>query len=93
MNVINPNDTTHIIDVIPRFLPIGAVVFTLKNKIKDTETDITNTYMYANGYLTMSFDLDVLEDTTYVFKLVSDGRVIYRGSIFCTSQVPQDYKN
>ena len=92
MNVISPLDTSHTITIVPRFEPVGTLVFTLKDTDRDENTDLPNVYLYSDGKLSINFDLDTTEDYNYKIKVSDDTRVIYRGSIFATSQTPQNYK-
>jgi len=91
MKIVNPNDTTHIIDLIPRYYPSGSIAFTLTNEATQTSETITNTYIINDGVLTLTFDYTFLENTKYKIKL-EGVEIVFRGKLFATSQDTQDYK-
>ena len=91
MNVVNPENTTHTLILIPRYYLCGTVDLYLYNESTQVETNVTNLYLVENGYLTISFDFTFLERDKYQYKLVSDSDVMYRGLIFATSQEVDNY--
>jgi len=92
MNIVNPEDTAHELFIIPRYgLPI-AVVFSLYNEETQVTETITNTFSYLDGYLTVSFDYDFIENQKFQIKLTDSGVVIYRGKLMATTQDPQTFK-
>ena len=91
MNVVNPENTTHTLTLIPRYYVCGTVDLYLYNESTQFETIVDNLYLLENGYLTISFDFTFLESDKYQYKLVSDSEIIYRGSIFATSQEVDNY--
>jgi hypothetical protein len=90
--VVNPNDTTHSIREIPRFTPVGALTVSIFGKFNEITTNVTNTYTYLNGYLTIVFDYTFVERDNYRLTIVNNDIIIYRGYIFATSQNPQTFK-
>ena len=90
--VVNPNDATHSIRVIPRYTPIGALTVSIFEKYSETLTEVSNTYTYVNGYLTIGFDYTFTERDNYKLTIVNDSQILYRGFIFATSQTPQTFK-
>ena len=95
MIVIDSGNTTHSIYIIPRYYNIDNA-HTLS--IKDDETAISVTpsvaRTLANGYIKYDFDLTTAEGKGYDFT-ISDNtttNVIYRGQLFATAQVSQNYK-
>lgn len=87
MNVINPNNTTHEIKIIPRFNPSGDLIFEL-----DNEQIIYNTYYFVDGYLKLNFELDILEGQKFQIKITENNEVVYRGKLMATSQNTQTFK-
>lgn len=92
MNVINPNDLTHELVIIPRVYPTESLVLYLFNEAKQTEDEIPNTYEVINGEMFVAIDLDVNEGDKFDLKITELDQVIYRGKIIATSQEPQKYK-
>jgi hypothetical protein len=90
--VVNPNDTTHSIRVIPRYSPVGALTVSIFGKFDEITSNVTNTYTYLNGYLTIGFDYTFVERDNYRLTIVNNSAIIYRGYIFATSQNPQTFK-
>ena len=92
MKVVDPNDTTHTIKLIPRFYGISSIDLSLYNEADQVTTTVTDAYSVTNGIATLIFDFTFLEDDKYQFKLVDGSTVIYRGKLIATSQEPQEYK-
>jgi len=92
MNVVNPNDTTHEIIIIPRIYPTDAIVLNLYNEAKQTNEDVANTYTIMGGKMTVEFDYTFIEGENFQVKITENAEVVYRGKLFATSQTPQDYK-
>ena len=92
MIVINPNNTSHTINFVPRFYPTLAVTFELYNEGTKGVVTLDNIYVVANGIMSMTFDLVCKENEKYQIKLTTDGEILFRGKITATSQTPQDFK-
>lgn len=95
MIIINPADTTHTIEVIPRYMSI-ANAHTMSIKSDATRTIVTpsNTTSMAFGYITYIFDLVTTEGSGYDVKIVDNvtTNIVWRGKIFSTAQITQNYK-
>jgi len=91
MKVVNPEDTDHIIDLIPRYYPTDAITFSLFNEATQVTENIDNTYTITDGVLFLSFEYTFTENQKFQIKL-DDTEIVYRGKIIATSQNPQDYK-
>lgn len=95
MVVLNPNDSTHIISVLPRVYNLDYPhVFNIYNE--DTKEDILgdlNGTFLNNGYVVYDLKLSVSEGDSYSVKIVQEttDEIIWRGKMFATSQVPQNY--
>lgn len=93
MKVILPTNTTHTIKFIPRFETSDTLSLNLVKEGINSETTQTPTYVINNGVMSLTFDLDTVEQDRYSFKLVDESdNVVYRGKIFTTSQTTQDFK-
>jgi hypothetical protein len=92
MIVLNPTDTTHGFNFIPRFIPSDELILQLYNETLQTTQTIDNTYVYLDGIITMTFDLDCTESQKFQVKILEGTQVIYRDKIFVTSQDTQAFK-
>jgi hypothetical protein len=92
MKVLNPNNTTHEIDFIPRYYPIGSLVVNLYNEGKRTAENVANIYVVNDGIATISFDYTFLEGEKFQIKITEGLNVVYRGKITATSQDTQEFK-
>ena len=92
MKIVNPNNASHSIKLIPRFYEITAITFDLYNEATQENTTVTNVFNVVAGILTLDFDFTFLEDDKYQIKLSENDVVIYRDKLHATSQEPQDYK-
>jgi len=94
MKVIDPNDTTHSISIIPRFNDTVSVTMEITNEAtKVVYTGVLNTYTLTDGVGVVNFDLTPEDKSKYSFKLVDNGvDIIYRGKLIATTQETQEYK-
>jgi len=92
MKVVDPNDTTHTIKLIPRFYGITSIDLSLYNESTQVTTSVTDVYSVTSGVASVVFDFTFLENDKYQFKLVDGSTVVYRGKLIATSQDPQEYK-
>ena len=90
--VVNPNDTTHEIRVIPREYFTGILVVTIVDEWTELSATPDNTYIIDKGYLYVTFDHTFKERDNYRLTMTNDGNIIYRGNIFATSQDTQNFK-
>lgn len=91
MNVVNPNNITHELQIIPRFYPSGELVFTLYNEATQIKTNVTIIYLVENGVLTFTFDFDFTDGQKFQFKILEGTEIVYRGKIIATTQETQNY--
>ena len=89
MNVVNPNNISHEIQVIPRFYPTDELVFTLYNEATQIETDVI--YLVENGVLTFTFDFNFTDGQKFQFKILEGTEIVYRGKLIATTQETQGY--
>lgn len=91
MKVVNPNNTTHEIKIIPRINPMGILIFELYNEQKKEKFLPIFTGLFEDGYLTLTFDFTFTENQTFQIKIYND-IVYYRGKLIATSQNTQNFK-
>lgn len=91
MKVVNPNDTNHTIELIPREYK-EDVVLDLYNEATKEETTVVNVSSVLDGIFSINFDFSFSENDKYQIKVSKDSEVLYRGKLIATSQLPQDYK-
>lgn len=96
MIVIDSADTTHNIYIIPRYYNIDN---THTLSIKDDDTNITTTPTVDNrtlgsGYIIYQFDLVTSNNKGYDITITDNttSNIVWRGKMFATDQVTQDYK-
>lgn len=95
MIVIDPNESSHLIKVIPRtYNVVNDHLFVLKDEDLRTETNISNTKELNNGYIDYSINLTTTEGKSYSIKIVDSVTelVVWRGKMFTTSQTTQKYR-
>ena len=93
MKVIDPNDTTHSISIIPRFNDeVGVTMEIINEATKVVYTTALNTYSVVDGIGLVNFDLVAEEKSKYSFKLDDGTDVVYRGKLIATTQETQEYK-
>lgn len=102
MKVISPDDTTHIIKLIPRFYDIGVnLTMNILDESGRINQDVNiTTFTIVDRYVNITFtdvefdDLDFYENGKYQLKItdVDSSEILYRGKMIATTQTPQDYK-
>jgi len=92
MIVVNPEDTTHNIVIIPRFYPTDTIVISLFNEATQQTSTPANTYLTTDGNTEIQFEYVFTENQNFQIKITEADEVVYRDKIFSTSQDPQGYK-
>jgi len=92
MTILRPSLETQSITVIPRY-DVETVTLTLLNE----ETQVLNTFTvsttYANGYMTIAFDLTVKETESFNLEIKDGTTVLFRGKAFATDETDlENYK-
>lgn len=91
MIAVNPENTKHSFNIIPRYYPTGEFTFQLYNEVtKKTET-IKHTFTLTDGIMNIIFEMNFTENQKFQIKL-EGSEIIFRGKMISTSQEPQDYK-
>jgi hypothetical protein len=92
MIVIDPNDASHDLRVIPRVYNNNANTITLYDENRRTTSTPSNVKAISNGYATYTLSLTVVEGDSFSVKIVEGSTVIWRGRIFATDQTTQSYQ-
>ena len=91
MKVVNPNNTSHTIDLIPREYK-ELVELELYNETTREKTILSNTSVITDGIFSVNFDFDFFEGDKFQIKISKDSDILYRGKLIATAQEPQEYK-
>lgn len=93
MKVVDFNDSSHTISMIPRYDVSGDLNLYLYKESDETETTFSVvTYTYTNGIMEITFTHTFTEDERYQLKVAtSGGTIAYRGKLIATDQTPEDY--
>lgn len=92
MKIVDFNDISHTIRIIPRYYPSDVLTIHLFNE-SIGETFIENcTYTILDGYLDIMFTFDFINKDRFSFKIMENNNVVYRGKIFSTIEETQNYK-
>ena len=95
MIVLDPNNTTHNLQIIPRYYNVTnthtLVLFDEDKRTSSTETIDSRTL--AGGTITYTFDKTVTEAQRFSYKITdtTTTNIVNRGKIFVTAQTPQTY--
>lgn len=92
MNVVDPNNTSHNIFIIPRNYDIETPVLNLYNEATRLAEDVDFEFSVTDGKMSIGFDFTFLENDRFRVKISEAGEIYYRGKLFSTSQPPQEYK-
>ena len=92
MAVINPNDSIHTLNVIPRFYPDNPLVVSLYNEASTETSTPSATYVITNGDLIITFTFTFVDKDRHQVKVTEGSSVVYRGKLISTTQDPQDFK-
>jgi hypothetical protein len=91
MIVVNPENTDHSFNIIPRYYPTGEFTFKLYNEVTKLTETIDHTFTVTDGIMNINFEMDFTENQKFQVKLEGN-EIIFRGKMISTSQEPQDYK-
>lgn len=81
MKVINPNDTSHTLEFIPRFYPDDITIFELKDEVTKEIIELTHTYANFNGILYVYFDYTFTNKQKFQIKITQVNDIVYRGKL------------
>lgn len=92
MEVFLPGNETQTLTIIPRFNS-DLVSLTVRRDENGELTVFELPTIYMDGYLSMEFTYDFIEDESYTLTVETPaGNLLWRGMGFSTLQTPQDYK-
>ena len=97
MIVVNPEDATSTIDVLPRYYDdLQALNTNIVITNEDTKIDLTYTLSNQDkndGFFSFDVATNFVDNGTYRLKISdsTSGLVYYRGKIFSTTQTAQNY--
>lgn len=95
MNILNPENTTHEIKIIPRYYPESAVIIMeLFNEEKKTAKLYNIDTLVIDGYMYLRFTETFINNTNYQIRISEGNEIVYRGKLFITNQShdTQNYK-
>jgi len=95
MIVVNPSNSTHNAEIVLRKSPSDSnFTLELKDDITKIITSIVVTYTTVNqGRINFNFDHNFNSGDSYQVKILdTDNTVLYRGLLYATSQVTQEFE-
>lgn len=95
--VINPANSSHTLNIIPRYYPDKVLVVALFNEATRVTTTPTPTYNVTNGKLNVTFTFTFVDKDRHQIKITegtaaATDPVVYRGKLLTTTQSPQEFK-
>jgi hypothetical protein len=92
MKVVEVSNLNHEIIVVPRYYTTNSIDLVLFNEATKETVTYSNAFTSLNGYLTYPFTHTFFSNDKYQIKLVDGTKIVYRGKLIATDQIPQDYK-
>lgn len=94
MKIVLPANSSHDIDLIPRFsvTDVSTLVLSLYNESTKVTTTPASTHATVDGVFTITFTKTFAEDDKYQIKITEAGVVLFRGKLLATAQTPQEYQ-
>ena len=93
--IVKHTDTSHTTKLVPRFYPCNELTLTIRDRVKNIDTDVNPTYRVGNdNKLSLTFDYAFDNDKrySYVLKQTDNDDVLFRGIIISTTADPQEFK-
>ena len=90
--VIDPTNSIHTLNVIPRYYPSNDLVVSLYNEASKETTTPSNTYNITDGKLNITFTFTFVDKDRHQVKIEDGTKVVFRGKLLTTTQDPQDFK-
>jgi hypothetical protein len=87
MHILKPIATSQDIVVVPRSYATSGITIELTDEDTNTTATLTPSVSNSDGYMTLSSIYSVKEGTFYTFKVILSSAIIYRGRVYCTSQI------
>ena len=92
MKIVDPNNTNHLIYIVPRYYTDLATTLNIYDEATKVNDVATNVFTTLNGVTTVNFYYNFKDKAKYQIKLTDVNGVVYRGKLMATSQDSQDYK-
>jgi len=96
MKIFDPNNTSIVLEVIPRYLNVdnNHELVILNENNRETSSNKNVSKVLGDGFITYSFTFTSEENTTYSIKITDTvlDRVVWRDKAFATAQDTQKYK-
>lgn len=86
MTVLNPNNTTHTLKIIPRFYPSGNVTLDITREDYSPGFSLLLLPIIQDGYMYLPFDHEFENASSWSVKVSESDEVVYRGKIYVTDQ-------
>lgn len=90
--VIDPSNSTHTLNEVPRYYPSTALVVSLYNEATNVTSTPSATYNITNGLLNITFTFTFVDKDRHQIKVTEGTEVVFLGKLITTSQDPQEYK-
>lgn len=91
MKVVNPNNTTHSLKLVPRFNPTLDLTLYIYDEYKCVDFLIENNTVFVDGFLYIDFDFNFTEDDKFQIKILENDIIIYRGKLIATEKDTQTF--
>ena len=101
MNVVNPNNTSHELKIVPRYYSNSeSLNIVLYNESSQVSTIInlvsslfsfTNNFNFLEDFLIVKINFSFEYNSRYQYKILDDTEIVYRGKIIATTQETQNY--
>ena len=92
MTILRPSLTTQTITIIPRY-DVENVTISIRDKQEDVTVNFNVSSSYANGYMTLAFNYEVVEAKNYDFTVKNGNDILFRGMAFATDETDlENYK-
>jgi len=91
--IINPENTTHTLRIIPRYNPSSSLVLNIKDTATSLNEDLAIvSYEFATqGGIEFDFNFTATGETRYQITLSEGTEIVYRGIAIATAQDTQSY--
>lgn len=91
MKVVDPNNVTHSITLIPRFNTSEPLTLILYNEVTKKKTTVINTHQTIDGNMVVTYDFTFADKDRFQMKILDGLDVVYRGKLIATTQTTQEF--
>lgn len=92
MKVVNPNNTSHTLYIIPRTYTYASLTLELYNEETKVSELVDNEFSINDGILSIGFNFDFIEGQKFQIKISEESNIVYRGKLIATDQNTQNFK-